>query len=55
MIRADDQITGNGQWTVIKGIFDVPYNIVPTDEFSFYIWNFRKKRFYIDDLELIFN
>jgi hypothetical protein len=55
IIRTDDQVTRNNQWTEIKGTFEVPANVDPVNFFSFYIWNIREKRFYIDDLELKFN
>lgn len=55
IIRANDQVTGIGKWTEIKGSFEVPEGVDPTDKFSFYIWNYGMKRFYIDDLELKFN
>jgi len=54
LISADDFPTMNNRYTEVTGIFEVPDSIRHGNVFGFFIWNKNQKKFYIDDLKIVF-
>jgi len=55
LIRVDDFPTYNNHYTKITGIFEVPDSISRGNVFCFYLWNKNQKKFFIDDLKIVFD
>jgi hypothetical protein len=54
-IPLKDSISVTNQWKQIKGTFEIPKKIMPTDNIKIYVWSSDKKSFYMDDLKLVFH
>jgi hypothetical protein len=54
-IPLKDSIKTANQWQEVKGSFEIPKKIMPTDNVKIYVWSSDKRSFYMDDLTLLFH
>jgi hypothetical protein len=50
-----DSIKTANQWQKINVTFELPKKIMPTDQLRIYVLNNEKRKFYMDDLSLLFH